>query len=210
MGRIEIVGLLGAGKTTLLNKIAGQKIHETQCLYEELTPLNEVWNLVRETNNNYFLLQASYYLESLSKIQNAIGSQLIITDFSLTVHHFVYSFYLLQKNLLNLTEWNVLTQMFDLYSANLPVTTGMIMIDAEPKELLENLHQRNRNLDSKASIDYLNDLFDCFWENKSSILSNIPLLVFKPFELKTFNSITEQRLNSFIDENQVRIPQTTN
>lgn len=206
MGRIEIVGLLGAGKTTLLNKIAVHKGPAVQYVYEKLSPLNEVWNLVRETNKNYFLLQSSYYLESLNKIQNVIGNQLIISDFSLSVHHFIYSFFLLQKNLLNQTEWCVLNKMFKLYSANLPVISGIIMIDAKPEELLENLHQRNRNLDSNTSIDYLNDLFDFFLENKTHIISNVPTLIFRPSELKVFNRLTEQKLSSFIDEQKMCVP----
>lgn len=201
--RIEIVGLLGAGKTTLLNKIALQKCSNVCCVYEELSPLNEVWNLIRETNQNYYLLQSSYYLESFNKIQNAASDRLIISDFSLNVHHFVYSFHLLQKKLLNQVEWNVLNKMLKLFSANLPVITGIILIDATESELLENLHRRNRNLDSKTSLDYLNNLVDCFKENKIKILENVPTLTFSTSELRDFNQITEQKLNDFIEVSQI-------
>lgn len=201
--RIEIVGLLGAGKTTLLNKIALQKCSNVCCVFEELSPLNEVWNLIRETNQNYYLLQSSYYLESFNKIQNATSDRLIISDFSLNVHHFVYSFHLLQKNLLNQVEWNVLNKMLKLFSANLPVITGIILIDATESELLENLHQRNRNLDSKTSLDYLNNLVDCFKVNKIKILENVPTLTVSTSELRDFNQITEQKLNDFIEVSQI-------
>jgi len=202
MNRIEIVGLLGSGKTTLLNKIALQSNTMVQCVYEELTPLNEVWNLIRETNQNYYLLQSSYYLESLNKIQKVAGNKLIVSDFSLRVHHYVYSFHLHQNNLINQVEWVALGKMLDLYTANLPFVTGIILIDATPTELLDNLHSRNRNLDSNTSLDYLNNLVKCFQTNQSKILDRVPTLTFRTTELRAFNYTTEQKLKTFIDNLQ--------
>lgn len=198
--RIEIVGLLGSGKTTLLNKIALQSNNSVQGVYEELSPLNEVWNLIRETNQNYYLLQSAYYLESLNKIQKAVSNKLIVSDFSLRVHHYVYSFHLLQKNLINQVEWVELSKMLDIYTANLPVVRGIILIDATPTELLSNLHTRNRNLDSNTSLDYLNNLVECFETNQSKILDQVLTVTFSTNELRAFNDRTEQKLKTFIDD----------
>ncbi|MBN8641246.1 MAG: deoxynucleoside kinase [Flavobacteriales bacterium] len=198
--RIEIVGLLGSGKTTLLNKILLQSRDSVQCVHEELSPLNEVWNLIRETNQNYYLLQSAYYLESLNKIQKAIDNKLIVSDFSLRVHHYVYSFHLLQKNLINQVEWVELSKMLDIYIANLPLVTGIILIDATPTELLDNLHKRNRNLDSNTSLDYLNNLVECFQTNQSKILDQVPNITFSTSELRVFNYTTEQKLKTFIND----------
>lgn len=200
--RIEIVGLLGSGKTTLLNKIALHSNNSVQCVHEELSPLNEVWNLIRETNQNYYLLQSAYYLESLNKIQKVASDKLIVSDFSLRVHHYVYSFHLLQKNLINQVEWVELSKMLDIYTANLPLVTGIILIDATPTELLDNLHTRNRNLDSNTSLDYLNNLVECFQTNQSKILDRVQTVTFSTADLRAFNKTTEQKLKTFIDDIQ--------
>lgn len=200
MGRIEIVGLLGSGKTTLLNKIALHSNDSVQIVHEELSPLNEVWNLIRETNQNYYLLQSAYYLESLNKIQKALRNKLIVSDFSLRVHHYVYSFHLLQNNLINQVEWDELSKMLDIYTANLPLVTGIILIDATPIELLDNLHTRNRNLDSNTSLDYLNSLVECFQTNRSKILNQVATITFSTADLRAFDNMTEQKLQTFIQD----------
>lgn len=200
--RVEIAGLLGAGKTTLLNKIALHKKNDVHCIYENLSPLSDVWNLVRETNQNYYLLQSSYYLESINKLLKVKGNKIIVSDFSLRVHHYVYSFHLLQQNMINQVEWDALCKMLDLYTTTLPFVTGIILIDATPTELLDNLHTRNRNLDSNTSLDYLNNLLKCFQTNQSKILDRVPTLTFNTAELRAFNYTTEQKLKTFIDNIQ--------
>jgi deoxyadenosine/deoxycytidine kinase len=93
-------------------------------------------------------------------------------------------------------EWNTLDKMFNLLSEQLPVIKQIIVIDATPNELLQNLHKRNRNLYSNTQLDYLSKLKECFDENK--ILFDISTIIFNIPELMTDNQNVIEKLNQHI------------
>ncbi len=203
--RIEIIGLLGAGKTTLLNKISCEQQSDVLCVYEDLSALNEIWDFINKTQRNYFLLQSAYYLEAFDKLLTHTSEQMLISDFSLRVHHFVYSFHLLEQQMINEIEWTMLNKMLAIYSENLPSIKGFLLIEATPDELLANLRERNRNLDFNTSLDDLIKLVDCFNLNKADILQQVPTLFLTVSELRIFNDETQQKLYNFIGDKKISI-----
>jgi deoxyadenosine/deoxycytidine kinase len=201
--RIEIVGILGAGKTTLLQNMDIVMNIDIKHIYEELSPINDIWDLVKndKKQNHYFLLLSAYYLESTCKIIHEItnnNNKIFITDYSLSVHHYVYAYYCLKNKLINGIEWNTLSKMLDFYSNIIPPLVGIIEIDTLPSKALDNLRIRNRNLDKNTSIDYLERLYEYMQINRSNINNGLPSIKLKSEEIVIFDDITKRRINNLI------------
>lgn len=200
--RIEIAGILGAGKTTLLQNIETVLNKDIYCIYEDLSPINDIWNLVKNdgTQNHYFLLISAYYLESTRKIINKINekSKILITDYSLSVHHYVYAYYCWENGLINDVEWSSLSKIFDFYFNLMPPLEGIIEIDILPPKALYNLNLRSRDLDKDVSIDYLERLSGLLRVNKNYITRGLPTIKIKSEEIKTFSNNTQLQISNLL------------
>lgn len=171
------------------------------CVFENLEHLSEVWSLVNSENNKYhYLLQSRYYLESHKMIQNDRCDGVVITDFSLNVHHFIYSQWARKSGLINYVEWTTLCQLLDICISSLPNLSGLIIIKADTTELLENIQERDRALDRRTTLDYLTDLQALYSENIQVMTRDVPCITLHQAELKSMSMAVEDKLRAFVNE----------
>lgn len=199
---MEIVGILGAGKTTLLQNINHVIGNDVSCLFEDLSTINDIWSIVNNDGNpkNYYLLISAYYLEFCSRVVNETSSnKIIITDSSLSVHHYVYAYYCWKNELINNVEWVTLSQMFNFFLSLLPPLAGVFEIDVLPLKASENLQLRNRDIDKKTSLDYILKIYNYLQINRNHIVNGVPAIIVKPEENIDFNAETKRRIKELVD-----------
>jgi deoxyadenosine/deoxycytidine kinase len=139
-----MIGPLGVGKTTLLQRC--DLPDAILPLFEDLEPLLSSISRWRENpSERSFFIQTAYYLNSRRQIiEGSSARRFVISDFSLTFHHFGYSHMMQESNLLTALEIEVLDALYSALTSMLPPVIGVIYCHASADAILQRIVQRGR------------------------------------------------------------------
>lgn len=156
--RLETLGILGVGKSTFVRscqQLVGHK-RLTFC-FEDLSAIQgeiEFWLGDRSSRSHF--IQTVFYAQGAKSLSvQSRRSPLLLADFSLLGHHFIYSRSLLKLGLLSEQEFSALEELVFVLDSLLPPLAGFILCEAPVYLIERRARQRARINENSVDLDYL-------------------------------------------------------
>lgn len=199
MGRIEIVGLVGAGKTSLQKWIESFNLQNIAFAYEEIESIESVWRGVLKSKK-FFFLQSAYYAEAYKILNKTNFNKIIISDFSLYVHHWVYSKTMRQDSLLTAEELEFLQTQLTVYNKLLPPQKGVIYLSTSAEQCFINVQNRNRLIDRDMKLMSIQKLEACIEIALSDIIGKVNYIEVTYDDMSKKSQKTQDELIKFLNQ----------
>lgn len=155
--RIEVLGILGVGKTTFLSSAAELMARRgaTPC-FEDIASIREeiAYWLASRSERTYFV-QTAFYTHAAEVLGRHPAASLLVSDFSLLGHHYIYSHTLSKLGYLTALELRTLERMAATLDRLLPPLVGFILCQAPLTVIAERAESRARSSDGAIDRVYL-------------------------------------------------------
>lgn len=178
---ILVAGNIGSGKTSLTERIGARLGWRTA--FESVTDNPYLAEFYADMRQWSFHLQvfflghrARQHLLLANSPESAIADRSIYEDayiFARALHHL---------GNLNEREYKSYRAVFDLVIAGLPKPALLLYLRAPVKVLMDRIHERGRDIESKMSADYL-ALLDTFYEDWMRTFDLCPVLTIRTQDL---------------------------
>lgn len=172
---IAIEGNIGAGKTTIIKAFSSKtQFLNTKKEYICITEPVSRWETIRDTKTNENILSRFYenpskysfpfqvmafitrkqqIHEEINKIMEMETQPIIITERSLMADKQVFAKMLYDDNMIEDIMYQIYNLNYD--DPNLPLADAVIYLKATPTNCLERVNKRNREGETKISLEYL-------------------------------------------------------
>lgn len=148
-GRIDFIGPLGVGKSTLLRALRSSDL-PYRFLEERLQPIDRDRRFWRTSPvNRSFFIQSVFYLNAYRQTLMAARSpQIVMADFSLLVHHNVYSTVARDTGHLSAIEFRRLHALHQTLHRLMPPLLAVVVCKAEAQSIADRVIERGRTGES--------------------------------------------------------------
>jgi deoxyadenosine/deoxycytidine kinase len=196
--RLETLGILGVGKTTFLTSSLPliSTGHVTACL-EDLSNIREeieFWLADRSTRS--YFMQTVFYAHAARILSCGRQKPMLVSDFSLLGHHFIYSRSLLQLGLLSQFEFAALGRLLALLDSLLPPVSGFILCEAPISLVADRAQRRARTTETTIEVTYLQLLQEALYEYVAS--TSLPVFRVDTAEFEPTKPALPQGLEEFL------------
>lgn len=167
--RIEICGGIASGKTTLAKLLGGKGFRAVTENFESNPFLNAFY---QNQQDNAFETEVVFSLLHFSDIKrNTFAGKASVCDFAIVLD-LAYAYVTL-----NVSERKAFISVNDEIISKVGYPLLTIYLKCSPEILLQRIINRNRDMEKRISIDYLNKLNDSIEERLNEARRNTDILV---------------------------------